>query len=54
MADKDATIHFRLSRDLREALETLAERDDRKLSPYIERVLRLHAERELAKSKRSR
>ena len=39
---KTVIIHIRVEEDLAEALQRLAEADERKLSPYVARVLRGH------------
>ncbi|HRN84263.1 MAG TPA: hypothetical protein PK857_05525 [Hyphomicrobium sp.] len=41
---KDTSVNVRLTSELRAALQRLADADDRTLSAYIERVLRLHVE----------
>jgi predicted DNA-binding protein len=43
---KDATITFRMSVELKKALQTLAKRDRRSLSTYVEMALEKHAEKE--------
>jgi predicted transcriptional regulator len=41
---RDALIGFRVTSDLKEQLEQLAEADNRPLSNYLEHVLKAHAE----------
>jgi predicted transcriptional regulator len=43
---RDAHIGFRVTSQLKEQLEKLAEADERPLSNYIERALKAHVERE--------
>jgi predicted transcriptional regulator len=45
-------LSIRLDPDVRAGLEALATADDRSLSAYVHRVLRLHVERERAKAER--
>jgi predicted transcriptional regulator len=46
---RDAVIGFRVTSDLKEQLEQLAEADNRPLSNYLEHVLKAYAEAEAAK-----
>ena len=39
---KDATLSYRVSQELKDALQTLADADKRKLGPYVELVLEAH------------
>ena len=41
---KDTSVNVRLTSELREELQRLANADGRKLSGYIERVLQLHVQ----------
>lgn len=45
-------IAIRLDADIRAGLDALAAADDRSLSDYIRRVLKVHVERERAKAER--
>ena len=51
---RDALIGFRVTSELKERLEKLAEADNRPLSNYLEHVLKAHAEVELKRSAKPR
>jgi hypothetical protein len=47
MAEKrTVTLHIRIDEPLADALKAMADADERKISPYVARVLRRHVETE--------
>jgi predicted transcriptional regulator len=45
-AKRTITLHIRVEEELAEALKELADSDERKVSPYVARVLRRHVDAE--------
>jgi predicted transcriptional regulator len=51
MRKKEVVLHIRADLELKADLQALADADERKLSPFITRILRQYVERERAAGK---
>jgi len=48
--NKDAAMGYRIPQWLKDELQQLADSDDRKLGPYVQRVLERHVEEQRGKT----